>query len=193
MNLLDTLFSVQRQRVLAWLLLHPDQALHVRELARVTSTKAGSLHRELRKLAEVGVLLRTERGNQVLYQANICNPVYRELAGLFRKTVVVEVLREAIVPLADRLSIALIFGSVARGEELAHSDINVLVVGDVGFAEVVLALHPCQLALGREIDVVVFAQAEWATRMANGSPLAREIASHPVLHITVAKEEEPGG
>lgn len=193
MNLLDTLFGVQRQRVLAWLLLHPDQVLHVSELAWVTSTMAGSMHRELSKLAQVGILLRTRRGNQALYQANICSPVYQELAGLFRKTVVVEVLREAMVPLADRLSIALIFGSVARGEELAHSDINVLVVGDVGFAEVVLALHPCQLALGREINVVVFAQTEWATRMANGSPLAREIASHPVLHITAAKEGEPRG
>lgn len=86
MNLLDTLFGLQRQRVLSWLLLHPEQVLHVRELARLTGTHAGSLHRELAKLAEAGLLLRSKQGNQVLYQANRQCPVFEELAGLFRKT-----------------------------------------------------------------------------------------------------------
>lgn len=132
MNLLDSLFGGQRQRVLGWLLLHPNEALHVRELARLTGTHAGSLHRELARLAEAGLLIRSTRGNQVLYQANRSCPVFAELAGLFRKTSgVADVLRSALAPLSAQIELALVFGSVARGEETARSDVDVLVVGQV--------------------------------------------------------------
>lgn len=83
--LLDLLFGTYRQRVLAQLLLHPESSYHVRELARLTGTTAGTLHKELARLAEVGLLLREKQGNQVRYQANRECPVFAELAGLFRK------------------------------------------------------------------------------------------------------------
>jgi predicted nucleotidyltransferase len=182
LNLLDALFGTQRQRVLGRLLLHPEQALHVRELARLTGTHPGSLHRELAHLAEAGLLTRSQRGNQVLYQANAACPVFAELAGLFRKTGgLADVLREALQPLAARIALALVFGSVARGEESAHSDIDVLVVGELDFAEVVTALHPCQEMLGREINPAVYAAAEWGARVARGDVFARDILSRPVL------------
>ena len=182
MNLLDALFGTQRQRVLGRLLLHPDEALHVRELARLTGTHAGSLHRELARLAEAGLLTRSQRGNQVLYQANLACPVFAELAGLFRKTGgLADVLREALLPLAARIELALVFGSVARGEESARSDVDVLVVGEVDFVEVVTALHPCQDLLGREINPAVYAAAEWQARLADGDVFARDIVSRPVL------------
>ena len=84
--LLDLLFGTYRQRVLAQLLLHPESSYHVRELARLTGTTPGTLHKELSRLAEVGLLLREKQGNQVRYQANRECPVFSELAGLFRKT-----------------------------------------------------------------------------------------------------------
>lgn len=182
MNLLDTLFGTQRQRALGWLLLHPDSPFHVRELARLTQTSAGSLHRELSRLAKAGLLTRSSQGNQVLYQANRACPVFAELAGLFRKTGgVADVLRTALAPLAAQITLALVFGSVARGEENSLSDIDVLVVGKVGFAEVVGALHPCQETLGREINPVVYGLAEWQARLAGGDHFANEILSRPTL------------
>lgn len=182
MNLLDTLFGTQRQRALGWLLLHPDTALHVRELARLTGTSAGSLHRELARLAEAGLLTRSERGNQVLYQANRASPVFNELAGLFRKTGgVVEVLRTALAPLTERLRLALVFGSLARGEETSLSDVDVLVVGEVDFAEVVAALHPCQETLGREINPVVYSRDEWQDRLTRKDHFTADILSRPTL------------
>ncbi|MCK2097744.1 MarR family transcriptional regulator [Thauera aromatica] len=180
--LLDTLFGTQRQRVLGWLLLHPDDALHVRELARLTQTSAGSLHRELARLAEAGLLTRRQQGNQVLYQANRSSPVFAELAGLFRKTGgLADILRAALLPLAGQISLALVFGSVARGEETAHSDIDVLVVGEADFADVVGALHPCQETLGREINPVVYRPAEWRDRLSHDDHFARDILNHPIL------------
>ena len=182
MNLLDTLFGVQRQRALGWLLLHPDDAVHVRELARLTGTSAGSLHRELARLAEAGLLTRSERGNQVLYRANRACPVFAELAGLFRKTGgLADVLRTALLGLADRIRFALVFGSVARGAETSLSDVDVLVVGEADFAEVVMALHPCQEVLGREVNPVVYSEAEWRARVDRDDPFVRDILQNPVM------------
>lgn len=182
MNLLDTLFGVQRQRALGWLLLHPDDAVHVRELARLTGTSAGSLHRELARLAEAGLLTRSERGNQVLYQANRACPVFAELAGLFRKTGgLADVLRAALMELADRVRFALVFGSVARGSETSLSDVDVLVVGAADFTEVVMALHPCQEVLGREVNPLVYSEAEWRARIERDDPFVRNILHNPVM------------
>lgn len=190
MNLLDTLFGVQRQRVLGWLLLHPDESLHVRELARLTNTSAGSLHRELVRLAEAGLITRSARGNQVLYQANRECPVFAELAGLFRKTGgMADVLREALTGLSERIRFALVFGSVARGTETSHSDVDVLVVGDVEFTEVVIALHACQQTLGREVNPVVYSEIEWRARVARGDPFARDILDNPILLLLGDKND----
>lgn len=184
MNLLDTLFGGQRQRALGWLLLHPDEMVHVRELSRLTGASAGSLHRELSRLAETGLLLRSTRGNQVLYQANRACPVFNELASLFRKTGgLTEVLRLALQPLAAQIEQALVFGSVARGEETSYSDVDVLIIGQVGFADVVAALYEAQTTLGREINPVVYAPAEWQARLQRNDPFAREISTHPTLPL----------
>jgi DNA-binding transcriptional ArsR family regulator len=140
MTLLDTLFGVQRLRALGWLLLHPDDAIHVREFARLTGTSASSLHRELVRLADAGLLLRNQCGNQVLYRANRDCPVFTELSGLFRKTGgLADILRQALGHLSEQIELALIFGSVARGEESSHSDIDILVIGHASFTEDVSA------------------------------------------------------
>jgi predicted nucleotidyltransferase len=182
MNLLDTLFGVQRQRALGWLLRHPDEEIHIRELARLTGTSAGSLHRELARLADAGLLLRHPRGNQVLYRANRDCPVFTELAGLFRKTGgLSDILRQALAPLSLKIDFALIFGSVARGEETVHSDIDVLVIGHASFTEVVSALYECQSTLGREINPVVYSTEEWVSRRDQGDHFVRDILSRPTL------------
>ncbi|MDT4829611.1 hypothetical protein FQZ97_630360 [compost metagenome] len=190
MNLLDTLFGLQRQRVLSWLLLHPEQALHVRELARLTGTHPGSLHRELARLAEVGLLLRSQQGNQVLYQANRQCPVFEELAGLFRKTSgVVDVLRTALAPLAALIDFAFVFGSVARGEEQAHSDVDVMVIGSAGFVDLVRALNPCQEQLGREVNPVLYGVDEFRRKLDEGDPFIRELINRPRLFIQGVEDD----
>ncbi|MBV8046281.1 MAG: nucleotidyltransferase domain-containing protein [Paludibacterium sp.] len=190
MTLLDTLFGGQRQRALGWLLLHPDNAVHVRELARLTGTSAGSLHRELARLADAGLLQRNTRGNQVLYQANRSCPVFAELSGLFRKTGgLADVLRQALAPLEPQIEHALIFGSVARGEETALSDIDVLVIGRASFTDVVSALYECQSTLGREINPVVYSTEEWHARQEQGDHFVRDILSRPTLLLIGALDD----
>lgn len=82
--LLEFLLGKTRAAVLSTLLLAPDSALHVRELARVTGASAGSLHRDLRALTALGLLLREEVGRQVHYRANTSHPCFEPLAALLR-------------------------------------------------------------------------------------------------------------
>ncbi|HAF44304.1 MAG TPA: DNA polymerase subunit beta [Gallionellaceae bacterium] len=183
-NLLDMLFGAYRQRVLSLLLLQPEQRFHVRELARRTETAPGTLHRELAKLAVAGLLVREQQGNQVLYRANRACPVFEELAGLFRKTSgAVSVLQQALQGLSPQIRFALLFGSLARGTETPGSDVDVMIVGDAGFAEVVKALYPAQELLRREINPVVYSASEFLLRLQNKEPLLLGVLSKPRLFL----------
>lgn len=161
MSLASFLLGQSRSAVLGALFLRPEVALHVRELARLTGVSPGSLHRELRALAEQGLLIRQETGRQVYYRANQQSPVYAELTGLLRKTAgLVDVLRDALVPLAEQIEQAFVYGSMARGEEHAHSDVDLMMVGDLEFTDAVLALTNAQTTLRREINPTVLTSDE---------------------------------
>lgn len=180
--LADLLFGTYRKKVLGQLLLHPDADYHVRELARLTSTAPGTLHKELARLADAGLLVRKAQGNQVRYQANTQCPVFAELAGVMRKTTgAAQVLTQALMPLAPR--VALIFGSIASGTENTRSDVDLLVVGDVGFADVVQATYPAQVELGREINPVVYSQAEFERRYQDRDPFVANLLANPKLFL----------
>ena len=181
--LTDVLFGTYRKKALSLLLLHPDTDYHVRELARLTGTAPGTLHKELAKLAATGLLLRKTQGNQVRYQANQQCPVFPELAGLLRKTTgAAEILATALEPLAPPL--ALIFGSVASGTETASSDIDLLVIGDIGFADVVRATHPAQAELGRDINPVVYSANEFKRRVDEQDPFVLDLLANPKIFLT---------
>jgi predicted nucleotidyltransferase len=162
--------------VLSALLLHPDASLHVRELARLTGASAGSLHRELRLLADMGLLLRQEVGRQVHYRANVAHPVYAELSQLLRKTAgLVDVLRQALEPLGNKVEQAFVYGSMASGTERAGSDVDLMVLGKASFADLARALADAQVALRREVNPTVMARREFADRVASGDGFARSV------------------
>lgn len=180
--LTDLLFGSYRKKVLSQLLLHPDQDYHVRELARLTGTAPGTLHKELARLAIAGLLKRKSLGNQVRYQANRECPVFPELAGLLRKTTgAADVIAQALSLLEPPL--ALIFGSVAAGTETAASDVDVLVVTARSFVDVVRALHPAQLELGREINPVVYDAGEFHRLVKNNDSFVLNLLVGPHIFL----------
>lgn len=165
------LFGNYRQRVLGLLLLHPEQTYHVREIARLTDTNAGTLHKELARLAAAGLLIREQVGNQVRYGANRRCPIFEDLANILRKTSgIADVIADAISGMAQHIHAALIFGSVARGEERPGSDVDLLIVGNVSFAEAVKALREAQERIGREINPVVMTEDEFGRKLTGGDP-----------------------
>lgn len=178
------LFGNYRRRVLGLLLLHPDTTYHVREIARLTGTTAGTLHKELAKLAVAGLLSRRKVGNQVRYGANPACPIYQELASILRKTSgLAEVLADALNEVADRLAVAFVFGSMARGEAQAGSDVDVMLVGSLGFADAVRVLHPLQQTLQREINPVVYGPEEFRRKAAVGDAFLKQVLTQPKLFL----------
>ena len=179
-----------RRSVLALLLLHPDRTLHVREIARLTGTTAGTLNKELARLYEAGLLKRERVGNQLRYSANRAHQIFPELAGILRKTVgLADVLVDALAPIAQEIELAFVFGSIARGTETVGSDIDVLIVGKVDFGPVVDALHPAQQQLGREINPKVFSRREWTARLGAKEPFVLEVLSQPKIFL-IGNEHE---
>lgn len=180
----EVLFGAYHRRILALLLLRPEQSFYVREIARLTGVPAGSLHRELKLLAESGLLLREPAGNQVLYRANRECPVFTELAGFFRKTSgLAEVLRDALAPLADAIDLAFVFGSVAQGKEQITSDVDVFVVGSASFAEVVKALARTHEHLGREVNPVVMPRSDFVKKQRKGERFVTRVIEEPKLFL----------
>ncbi|HWS76020.1 MAG TPA: MarR family transcriptional regulator [Quisquiliibacterium sp.] len=182
-SLSTLLLPEYRRRILGLLLLRPEEALHGREIARRTGLPAGSVARELQRLAAAGLLERERRGNQQVYRANTGSPIFAELASILRKTSgMVDVLADALAPLAPRLRVAFVFGSVAQGRETAGSDVDVMLVGDLSFREAVELLHPAQAAIGREVNPKVFATEEFRAKL-RAEPFLAEVMTRPKLFV----------
>lgn len=183
-ELSNLLFSGYRRQVLGLLLLHPERQCHVREIARLTGTSAGTLHKELARLAQAGVLRRTEQGKQVYYAANRDCPIFEELASILRKTSgLADVLAGALAPIAEQIEFALIYGSLAKGSGQVGSDADLLVVGEPGFAEVVRLIYPAQATLGREINPKIYSRDEWDRKQRANDPFVRDVLDNPKIFL----------
>ncbi len=189
-SLSDILFKTYRRRILGLLLLHPEQAYHVREIGRLTGKVAGTATRELKKLAGAGVLLASQRGNQQTYQANVQCPIFEELASIVRKTFgLADVLFEALLLLSEQIDAAFVYGSMASGKATAGSDIDICVIGDVAFADVVHALYDSQQVLGREINPKCFSREEWLKEYESPSVFMRELLEKPIITIVGNRDD----
>ena len=165
-NLSAALFGQTRRAILALLYGHPDEAYYLRQLVRAGGLGLGAVQREVKRLTAVGILRRTVRGHQVYYQANPECPVFAELKGLVVKTAgAADVLREALAPLAGRIKVAFIYGSVARFQQRSASDVDLMVVGEVSFGEVIAALRAAQELVHREINPTIYSPAEFRSKL----------------------------
>ena len=192
-SLASVLLPGYRRRVLGLLFLRPDESFHGREVARRTGLPAGTVTRELRRLAEVGLLERESRGNQVVYRANRKSPVFEEVAGILRKTSgLSDELARALTPLSDDIRVAFVFGSMADGSQQAGSDIDVIVIGGLDFGTVVDILYPLQKQLGREINPKVFAVSEWNAKVKAKSAFTTEVLRKPKVFL-VGNDNELAG
>ena len=184
------LFGAYRRDVLALLLLHPEESRHVREIARAIGKAPGTLLRELNALAAAGVLVRRPLGNQVHFQANPACPIYEDLRSILKKTVgVADVLREALAPLRDRIRAAFVYGSVARGDERVRSDLDVMVVGEASFGDVVAALAPAQESLRREVNPNVYPALELRKKLAAGDPFLKRVLAERKIFIVGGEDD----
>lgn len=180
-SLVATLFSKNRCAILALLFGHPDQAFYLRQIARTCGSGIGAIQRELKQLTEAGIIQRMARDKQVYFQANADCPVFEELKSLIIKTAgVADVLRFSLAPLSARITAAFIYGSVARTRQKRESDVDLVIIGQVNFAEVVKALAGAEEILGREVNPVVYSAEEFRAKISAG---------HHFLNSVVKKEK----
>jgi predicted nucleotidyltransferase len=184
-GLADALFSPVQQRVLGLLFGQPDRSFQSAELIRLARSGTGATHRVLTSLTAAGLVTVTRIGNQKHYRANPHSPVFAELCGLVVKTVgVVEPLRHALRPVSDSIRAAFVYGSVARGEDRAKSDIDLMVIADsLTYPDIFSALQKAEAALARPVNPTVMTPAEWRTKRPRSGSFAWRVAAGPRLWV----------
>jgi len=189
-QLANVLFGQTRQRVLGWLFGHPDEAFYLREIVRHTGGALGAVQRELEALTKAGLVRRDSRGRHVYFQADRGSPVFAELQSILTKTVgLLDVVREALTPLGDEVRVAFVFGSAARNELRRDSDIDLIVVGDATFSEVVAALRPAQERLGREVNPTVYPPREFRQKIQAGHHFLTRVLGEPIAFVVGGPDE----
>lgn len=180
----DALFGKARRRVLATLLGRPDRRFYFREIVRLAGTGTGAVQRELAKLTAAGLLVREPEGRQTYYRANRTAPVFEELRSLIMKIAgVVDLLREALGVLGRRVDVAFVYGSVAEGCDRASSDVDLCVVGDTEFSEVVTAVAAAERTIGREVTPVVYPVSEFKAKVRSGHHFITAVFRRPKLYV----------
>ncbi len=184
-SLADALFSGTQQRVLGLLFGQPERSFYATELINLAGVGSGAVQRELASLSQSGLVTVKPVGNQKHYQANPASPIYVELCGLVRKTVgLAEPLRAALAPLATQIKAAFVYGSIAKKEDTASSDIDLMLVSDtLTFGETILALQAATESLGREVNPNIFTPQDFAKRLKEGGSFVSRVMAQPKVWL----------
>ena len=183
-QLADALFTTTQQKVLGLIYGQPHRSFYTKEILRLTGMGVATIKRELDRMLSAGLLTLTRVGNQHHYQANPACPIYRELFDIVKKTLgLTGVIRQALQPLADQIDWAFVFGSMASGKESPQSDIDLMIIGQLEFAQVVASLYSAQQALGREINPKVYTPEEWKQSVDTDNAFTREVLAKPRMDV----------
>jgi predicted nucleotidyltransferase len=193
----DALFTKTQQRVLGLLYGTPDKSFYTSEIFRHANMGRGTVLRELEKLVAADLLTVTVTGNQRHYQANPVNPVYTELVSMVRKSFgLADVVRTALKTLEPQITIAFIYGSIAKHTDAQGSDIDLMLVGDVlNYGEVMELLLPLESSLQRTISPTLYTPAEFRKKLAQGSSFLKRVMEQPKIMIkgVINGLAKPGG
>lgn len=158
--------SKLRAKLLGWLMMHPEERYFVRQLTVLLGADSTNVSRELTKLAGMDILVFQQQGRQKYYSVNQNHPAFAELRGLVLKTTgLSDVVRSALNLLSSKIVFAFIFGSFARAEDTADSDVDLLIVGNITLKDVSAALGQTSRQLGREFNPVIYTPAEFRSKV----------------------------
>jgi uncharacterized protein len=189
-GLTDLLFGRTRGAVLALLYGRADQSFYTREIAREVDASVGAVQRELGNLSKVGLILRKSMGNQVFYQANRHAPIFPEMRALINKTIgIFGVLRSALRPLSKQIVTAFVYGSFAREEETARSDVDLMVIGKAALEEVLSRLSTAEKSMGRSINPTVYSLAEFKSKLAAGNHFLTSVLKRQKVFLLGDEDE----
>ncbi len=184
-GLADALFSRTRQRVLGLLFGQADRTFYATEMIGLVGAGSGAVQRELARLEQSGLVTVRRLGTQKHYQANPDSPLFGELCGIARKTVgLAEPLREALAPLVRKIAAAFVYGSIAKRQDTAASDIDLMVVSDnLTYADVFAVVEPVQIKLGRTVNPIVYSRKELAQRLKRRNAFLTRVLAQPKVWV----------
>jgi predicted nucleotidyltransferase len=187
---LDALFTGPRQGILAATLMEPDRWWYLSDLARHLCVHHATLQRDLTRLTKAEILLSKRDGNRVYYRANSDSPIFPELRILLAKTVgLVDVLRDALLPLAAAIKVAFVFGSIPRGAENSESDVDLMIVGDVGLKALAPSLGEAERRLRRPVNAKVYREKEFVERLKTNGSFLPNVLSEEKLFVLGAQDD----
>lgn len=184
------LFGQTRTAILSLLYGHADESFYLRQLVRETGAGNGAIQREVRQLSDAGLIVRKTVGRQVFYQANRKSPVFSELRGLLLKTSGAPgVLRSALAPLRDSVQVAFIYGSIATQKDRADSDIDLMIIGDADFDNIVQRLSSAEKTLRREVNPSVYPPGEFRSKLLSGNHFLNSVLQGKKLFVLGTEDD----
>ena len=178
------LFGKTRRNVLALLFGQPGKTFYLREIVSRSGTGMSQVQKELAQLVAAGLVLRERRANQVHFHANPEASIYGELLGIVTKTFgVADVLREALARFKDRVRLAFVYGSIAKGTAHATSDIDLLLVADLPPSELAVPLAGLRDRLGRKISLVSYSAGEFGSMVRGQHHFIRAVLNGPKIWL----------
>ena len=187
----ESLFSKSTDAILGHVFLRPE-GVHLRALMNSTGLGSASAQRELGKLTEAGLLVKEEVGNMILYKPNMNSPIYVELISIIRKTKgVAQILKEALLPFQNRIERAFIYGSVAKNEDTASSDIDLfLLANDIGSADLYPTLVDLEEKIGRKISLTVYRPTEFSRKLEAKNHFLVSVMQGPKIELIGNADEQ---
>lgn len=184
MNLLAQILSSQVRAEIFRLLFNGDKAsIHLRDLQRQSGLSIGTIQKEIAHLKELDLVTSERDGNRLYYTANSDHPLYKEIWGLVEKTSGVrEKLKEALSAIKG-IECAFIFGSFAKGEEKSHSDIDLIVIGDVGLRALSSLFKSLMDQTQREINPHTYTMKSWRDKVKKRDHFIRSIMSDKKIFL----------
>lgn len=192
-GLSDALFSKVQARVLGLLFGNPDRSFYANELFRLSGSGTGAGVRELSKLTTAGLITVNKIGNQKHYQANRETPIFEELRGIVLKTFgMADVLRQGLLPIANKISVAFIYGSIAKGSDTAKSDIDVMLIGDnIAYPDAYSVLMPAEQQLGRKVSPAIYSKDDVIKKLEKGNAFLTRIIAQPKIFLIGSEHDLP--
>ena len=184
------LFSSVQQRVLGLLFGQPERQFQSAEVIRMAKSGTGAVHRQLSRLAASDLVNVIRIGNQKHYQANPESPVFDELCGLIRKTVGLAVpIRDALDRYREQIDLAFVYGSVARDEDTARSDIDLMIFGnELDYVGIYKAISQAEEILHRPLNPNLTTLKEWRKKVRDANSFIAKVAEQPKLFIYGAED-----
>lgn len=178
------LFNKTSRNLLALFYGHSDESFYVNQILQKVGGGSGAVQRELKLMTEAGIITRERKGNIVFYQANGKSPVFNELKSIVRKTFgVADVLKEVLEPLAEKIRVAFVFGSVASSTENKASDLDLMIIGDITFDEVLSCISQAEKTIQREINPVVYPVAEFRQKLQTDNHFVKTVLESKKIFV----------